>query len=99
MIMQHPDIALNMRDPKGLDEEQLLIAQSIVLEIAFNYAVSYENQALVYARDRWDVVEAASVYLGRYPAFCKDAIRQLRQNSFGDFADKLEAALAEKVAP
>lgn len=96
MIIHHPEIALEMRDPKGLNEEQLLIAQSIVLEIAFNYAVSYESQALVYAKDRWDVVEAASAYLARYPAFLNDVIRQLRQNAFEDFADKLEASASRE---
>jgi len=91
IVIQHPEIALNMRDPKGLTEEQFLIAQSIVLEIAFSYAVSYESQGLVYSQDRWDVVEAANLYLGRYPAFRSHAIRQLRENAFEQFADELEA--------
>ena len=75
------------RDPKGLTEEQRLIAQSIVLEIAFSYAVSYESQSLLYSQDRWDVVEAANLYLAKYPAFRSHAIRQLRENAFGGFAD------------
>jgi hypothetical protein len=91
IVIEHPEIALNMGEPESLTEEQRLVAQSIVLEIAFSFAVSYESQDLIYSQERWDVVEAANNYLARYPAFRSSAIRQLRENAFEKFADELEA--------
>ena len=84
MVFQHPEIVLNMRDPKGLLEEQFSVAQSITLEVMFIYAVSYESQSLVYSKDRWDVAEAAIRYLDKIPAFRGHAIRQLKEDAFAD---------------
>jgi len=99
MFMQYPEIALKLSDPKDLTEEQILVAQSIVMEIVFAYGVSYENQTLLQSSDRWDVVSATNHALAGFPAFRATAIEQLRENAFEDFADKLEAGIRRHIDP
>jgi len=94
MVNAHPQVFLKMSKLESLSEEEEIIASNICGELAFNYAILYENERAL-ALEKTSAVTGFCLAFSGIPSAYEIVRGQLIVHGFDEFVDEIEQKMSE----
>ena len=85
MVAANPHVMSKMAEPGSLSAEEMVIARSIAGELAFAFAMLYENYKIISPEKLDNSVKGFLSFFTAYPAFYAGTKEQLLLNGFDEF--------------
>ena len=90
MANANAQVMSKMSEPENLSSEELVVAINIASELAFAYAMLFENYKII-APDKMDTAITGSLtFFTAYPEFYSVAREQMLSNGFSEFVKLLD---------